>query len=103
MLVLRPEQQASELARQLENEGATPVLIPAIRILPPSDWTQIDDVVGRLQSFDWIIFTSVNGVDSFFSRVRASDALPARVGAIGPGTRDRLTARGLDVAWMPGS
>ena len=103
VLVMRPEHQASELARQLEDEGATPVLIPAIRILPPADWTPIDDVVGRLQSFDWIIFTSVNGVDSFFSRVSVPDELPARFGAIGPGTRDRLTERGIDVRWMPGS
>lgn len=103
VLVMRPERQASELARQLQDEGATPVLVPAIRILPPAEWAPIDDVVGRLSSFDWIVFTSVNGVDSFLSRVSVSDELPAGVGAIGPGTRDRLTERGIDVRWMPGS
>ena len=103
VLVLRPEHQASELARQLKDEGATPILVPAIRILPPADWAPIDDVVGRLSSFDWIVFTSVNGVDSFLSRVNASDVLPDKVGAIGPGTRDRLGGRGIDVRWMPPS
>jgi uroporphyrinogen-III synthase len=103
VLVLRPEHQASELAAQLEGEGATPVVVPAIRILPPADWIQIDSAVERLGSFDWIVFTSVNGVDSFLSRVHASDVLPRRVGAIGPGTRDRLIGSGIDVHWMPSS
>jgi uroporphyrinogen III methyltransferase / synthase len=103
VLVLRPEHQASELAGQLKAEGASPVLVPAIRILPPADWTQIDSAVERLDSFDWIVFTSVNGADSFLSRMSTSDVLPGRVGAIGPGTRDRLIAGGIDVHWMPSS
>ena len=103
VLVLRPEQQASELARRLEKAGASPVVVPAIKILPPAGWGEIDEAVANLQSFDWIVFTSVNGVDSFLSRVDDIARLPGRVGAIGPGTRDRLEEADIVVEWMPGS
>lgn len=103
MLVLRPEHQASELAALLEVEGATTVLVPAIRILPPKDWTEIDDRARRLSSFDWIVFTSANGVDLFLARVADDASLPRNVGAIGPGTSRRLEAWGITPGWMPGS
>jgi uroporphyrinogen III methyltransferase/synthase len=103
VLVLRPEQQASQLARLLVAEGAEPVLVPAIRILPPDDWTAIDRAVERLQAFEWIVFTSVNGVDHFLSRLPDAARLAGKVGAIGPGTKQSLVARGIEVAWMPRS
>lgn len=108
VLVLRPEHQASALVRLLEEHGAVPVPIPAIKILPPADWAQIDDAVLRLREFDWIVFTSRNGVESFLSRVgrgriKTAEGFPERVGAIGPGTRDALLKLGITVDWMPQS
>ena len=103
VLVLRPEHQASRLSERLEVEGASPVVIPAIRILPPASWDDIDRAAAALDGFDWIVFTSVNGVESFLSRVSGQDALPSQVGAIGPGTAESLRSRGVEVTWMPSS
>lgn len=103
VLVLRPEHQASALVRLLEEKGAVPVPVAAIKILPPVDWAQIDDAVLRLSEFDWIVFTSQNGVHSFASRVGLAEGFPERVGAIGPGTKDALLGLGVTVDWMPAS
>lgn len=103
VLVLRPEHQAWRLAGELEAQGAVTVSVPAIKILPPADWSRIDDAVRRLSSFDWIIFTSVNGVESFLSRVGLAEGFPERVGAIGPATMQALVGAGVTVDWTPAS
>jgi len=107
VLVLRPEHQAGELAGKLEAEGAVPVVVPAIRIVPPASWTKADEAITRAPNFDWAVFTSVNGVESVMSRMEETGSdlatLPERVGAIGPGTRRALEAHGVRVEWMPSS
>lgn len=107
VLVLRPEHQAGELARRLEAEGATAVVVPAIRIVPPKSWTKADEAITRAPNFDWVIFTSVNGVESIMARMEETGSdlatLPERVGAIGPGTRRALESHGVAVEWMPSS
>lgn len=107
MLVLRPEHQASELADMLEAVGAKPLAVPAIRILPPNDWAPIDTALQTISEYDWIVFTSVNGVASFTDRAGTRgvtpDSFPPNVGAIGPGTARALEAYGLQVNWMPAS
>lgn len=101
VLVMRPERQASMLTERLRAEGALPLPIPAIKILPPADWTLIDRAISRLREFDWIVFTSVNGVDNFFSRTVPGVGFPERVGAIGPGSKEALLAMGVTVDWIP--
>ena len=105
VMVLRPEHQAGELAGRLEAEGAEPVVIPAIRILPPESWTRADEAITRAPNFDWVVFTSANGVHSVLNRMEETGSdlatLPERVGAIGPGTRRALEAHGVDVDWVP--
>lgn len=107
VLVLRPEHQAGELAGQLEAEGATAVIVPAIRTVPPASWTKADEAITRAPNFDWAIFTSVNGVESVMARMEETGSdvqtLPERVGAIGPGTKRALEAHGVTVEWMPTS
>ncbi|HEX2053915.1 MAG TPA: uroporphyrinogen-III synthase [Actinomycetota bacterium] len=107
VLVLRPEHQAGELAGLLEEHGAVPVVVPAIRIVPPASWTKADEAITRAPNFDWVVFTSVNGVDSVLNRMEETGSdlatLPERVGAIGPGTRRALEAHGVAVEWMPSS
>ncbi len=107
VLVLRPEHQAGELAGKLEAEGATAVVVPAIRIVPPASWTKADEAITRAPNFDWVVFTSVNGVESVMARMEETGSdvqtLPERVGAIGPGTKRALEAHGVPVEWMPTS
>lgn len=105
VLVLRPEGQAEPLAELLEREGAEPVAIPAVRIVPPRDWSVIDSALDRLGSFGWLVFTSVNGAGVVLERLRhrggRAGRLQARVAAIGPATRARLEQEGVTVDWMP--
>lgn len=107
VLVLRPEHQAGELAGKLEAQGAVAVVVPAIRIVPPQSWTKADEAITRAPNFDWVVFTSVNGVESVMARMEETGSdvqtLPERVGAIGPGTMRALEAHGVAVEWMPTS
>lgn len=99
VVVTRAREQASELASQLEALGAEAVESPTIRIVP-LDWAEAVD------GYDWLLFTSANGVACFFDRLRAlgKDVRAigdARLGAIGPATAAALEARGLRVDFVP--
>jgi len=65
IVVTRPEAQATDLVRPLEERGARVVLFPTIRIVPPSDPGPLRDAAARVSSYDWLVFTSVNGVKAF--------------------------------------
>ncbi|MBI4289636.1 MAG: uroporphyrinogen-III C-methyltransferase [Chloroflexi bacterium] len=71
VLVTRSRSQASTLSRLLAQEGAQPVELPAISIEPAPDVEAMDRALSRLSEFDWAVFTSVNGVEVFFSRLFA--------------------------------
>lgn len=106
IMVTRAREQAGELSRLLAEAGAEPVEIPALEVRPPQSWKGADRAIEQLPSYDWILFTSVNGVDAFLARVweRGRDlrALSrARLGAIGPATAARLAQRGLRVELQP--
>lgn len=106
VLVTRATDQASRLSRLLWEYGAEPVELPAIRIVPPEDSSVLDAAVERLDHYDWVIFTSVNGVDIFFDRVFAleKDARVfgrSRIAAIGTATADRLGEHGLRADFVP--
>jgi uroporphyrinogen III methyltransferase/synthase len=91
----RPEQQAeSEIRRALEL-GAQPVLMPTIVILPPENWDEVDRTLDRLDEYDWLVLTSVNGVQSLLGRLweRGCDVRRLgrlRLAAIGSGTARAL-------------
>ncbi len=111
VVVTRSRDQASDLARALKEAGAQPVEFPTIRVAPPADeYVDLDAAVGRIVSengpaFDWILFTSVNGVDSFFQRLERQgdvrDLKGMRLGAIGPATAAELERRGLKLDFVP--
>jgi uroporphyrinogen III methyltransferase/synthase len=100
VVVTRAREQASELAARLEALGAETIEAPAIRIEPPEDPAGLDAAVGDRAAADWIVFTSVNGVDAWFAAL-ARAGLDARamagrlVAALGPATAARLAERGL--------
>src|SRR5262245_37814842 len=70
VLVTRPRHQAGELVRRLEELGAVPYVLPALEVRPPADWGPVDDAIRHLGGFDWLVFTSVNGVHAFLRRLR---------------------------------
>lgn len=91
VLITRPKSQAESLAEQLRALGAEPLILPTIAILPPDDWRPVDDAICSLERFDWVVFTSVNGVRTFTERM-AERGVPIEVlaqrklAAIGPAT-----------------
>jgi uroporphyrinogen III methyltransferase/synthase len=105
IIVTRDRRQAAELAEPLEELGAEVILVPAIEIRPPSDTEPLDQAIARLRTYDWLIFTSVNGVRFFMERLDASPrdlrSLSAKICAIGPATREAVEAFHLKVDLMP--
>lgn len=107
VLVTRPAAQAASLSRLLELEGATPVEVPLIAIRACDDYDgTIEGALRSLPEYDWLIFTSVNGVGVFFDRLKDfglnGTAIQGHsVGAIGPATAQALEARGVGVDLMP--
>lgn len=104
--VTRTRQQAGGLVAQLRTLGADAYELPTIRIEPAPDKKVFYEVVADAHSYDWIIFTSPNGVDAFFAAFfeiyrDARDIGNARIAAIGPATADRVRARHLQVDLQP--
>jgi uroporphyrinogen III methyltransferase/synthase len=95
--VTRPEAQALPLVRRLELLGAVPVLLPVMEMREPADWSIADAAIDRLAAgeYDWLVFTSANGVNAFLKRLKARrlDARTigrARLAAIGPASARAL-------------
>lgn len=106
VVVTRAREQASGLAAMLTGLGADVIQCPTITISPLDDYGPLDKAVAALDTYQWIVFTSVNGVRHFWMRLAAagrdSRALGAcKVAAIGPATADALRARGIQPDFIP--
>ncbi len=103
--ITRDRSQAGELAAKLSALGAEALELPVIEIRPPADPAPLDAAIARLESYDWIIFTSVNGVRYFLDRLDRSQrdlrALRARICTIGPATRKAVEQLHLKVDVIP--
>ena len=100
VLVTRPAGGPDELQDRLAVAGASCLRVPVIRIAPPGSWEPLDAALDAVDSFDWIVFASGNGVRGFFGRLRDRGrdgrALgTARLAAIGPATRREIEAAGF--------
>jgi uroporphyrinogen-III synthase len=89
VLVTRRAEQSGELVRRLADAGAQVAEIPAIAVEPPEDPGPLDAALGRLASFDWVAFTSVNAVRSATARAPEGAVWP-RLAAVGPATAKAL-------------
>ena len=106
IVVTRAREQASGLANMLADLGAEVIQFPTIAISPLAEYGKVDAVVEKLDAYDWLIFTSVNGVRHFWRRLavcgKDSRALGGRkVAAIGPATADALRAKGIEPDFIP--
>ncbi|HXF70541.1 MAG TPA: uroporphyrinogen-III synthase [Thermoflexus sp.] len=106
VLITRPRRAAEELADRLRSLGAIPLLLPVIEIQPPLDPQPLEEAVRQASTFDWILFTSANGVHAFMARLQAAGSSPpdlarVRIGAIGPATARALRGYGLRVDFLP--
>src|SRR4030067_2809724 len=106
ILITRAREQSGEFATLLKKLGAEVIEFPTIEIVPPLRWNELDQAIHQLKSYDWIIFTSANGVNFFWQRLRKmgkSVHLPSslRVCAIGPATANKLKEGGVSVHYIP--
>jgi len=106
IVVTRARAQASAFAARLGTLGAEVIQLPAIRIEAPEDPAPLREAVGCVDSFDWIVLTSVNGVERFFAALREGGrdtrALArASVCAIGPATAGELEKHGIRADLVP--
>lgn len=107
ILVTRSREQASKLTEGLELLGADCIEAPAISIAPPKDdYAALDESIRALDSFNWLIFTSANGVAHFFARLENADLdsrslAGKRICAIGSATADTLWAYGIRADVVP--
>ena len=106
IVVTRAIKQAGGLAQRIEGLGGEVIEFPTIEIQPPESFADLDRAVRQIDTYHWIIFTSVNSVEPFLERLNLAgktviDLSGAQVAAIGAETANRLAAAGIAVAVIP--
>jgi len=106
IVVTRAREQASGFAERLARAGADVIEFPTIETVEPESWDSLDAALAKLESFDWIVFTSVNGVAFFVKRLREKgmdirDLKGLKTLAIGPKTAEAVEALGVRVDFTP--
>ena len=106
IVITRASEKISIFARELRSLGADVIEFPTIETVAPDSYATLDTAIARMDSFDWIIFTSATGVEKFLERMRTlrrdiRTIANARIAAIGPATAEALKSYGLTVDAMP--
>jgi len=106
IVVTRARHQASELSLAIESLGGEAWEFPMIEIVPPTDSSYLAKAISDLKSFQWLIFTSSNGVEGFFAELKRQerdvrDLAGIEIVAIGPATLVALEQRGLRASFVP--
>ncbi|MFZ3588353.1 uroporphyrinogen-III synthase [Bacillus sp. DJP31] len=105
IVITRAEEKSREFARQIKDLGGTPLILPLLAFLPavltPMEKLQLN----RLNEFDWLVFTSVNGVEYFFQQSEQlsidTRGLQAKIAVVGDKTKLALKKRGLEAFLLP--
>lgn len=100
ILITRTQAASSELADCLSAAGATVICIPTIEIVPLDSYVALDDALGHLEKFEWLVFTSVPAVEVFAARRHPMKAMP-KVAVIGPATGRAVDKLGIPVSLIP--
>lgn len=106
IVVTRAHKQAEGLSSLLRGYGAEVIEAPVIDIRPPDSFDPLDEALGNILQYDWLVLTSVNGVEALFSRLEplglSIDSLQhLKIAAIGPATEERIQDHGLVVDIVP--
>ena len=105
VLITRPRKQAEAFSAALIAEGAQPIFFPVIKIIPHDNFYVFDLALQMLEQFDWLILTSVHGVDAFFKRLQVLGItqlpLGLRVAAVGSKTAQGLAEHGILIDYVP--
>jgi uroporphyrinogen III methyltransferase/synthase len=106
VMITRAREHSAEFASALEAFGARVVACPTIEIVPPESYARLDESIENLYGYDWLVFTSANGVEHFLGRLAAlgrevSELDGARVCAVGEATAARLNEARVHVDVVP--
>lgn len=107
VLITRAKEQADEFAHALEQAGATVAYFPTIEIVPPDSWIECDRAIRNLHDYHFLVFTSVNAVENFFSRALVVDGWSLstirqnKIYAVGEKTKSALESHGCKVEDLP--
>ncbi|HWI54839.1 MAG TPA: uroporphyrinogen-III synthase, partial [Desulfobacteria bacterium] len=106
VLITRARSQASVFAEKVEDLGAEPWEFPTIEIADPEEFSPLDAAIAEIEAYDWLVLTSVNGVQSFMNRLRylkkdIRKLSNIKIVAIGPKTRDEIEKYGIFCEFMP--
>ena len=106
ILITRARSQALSLAQSIESLGGEVVEFPTIEIKPPASYKSLDEAISQITNYNWVIFTSINGVEQFLNRFEklgknVTDLAGIEVGAIGPETAKRLKAAQIRLSLVP--
>jgi uroporphyrinogen III methyltransferase/synthase len=106
IVVTRAREQASGFLARLNALGAACIEFPTIQVVPPKTWEPLDRAIRRLERYQWLLFTSVNGVKYFFRRLEdlgldVRELKDVKVGAIGPKTAEAVSKKGIRPDLVP--
>ena len=99
ILVTRAPEQGAELGELLAGEGAEPIYLPLLRIEPPADPAALTAALADLSAYDWVVFTSRNGVEQVAAQVDLRTA--KQIAVVGDGTADAVRETGAQVDLVP--
>jgi len=106
IVVTRARSQASSLIQRIEKLGGEVIEFPTIEIQPPESYAALDGAIANIRTYDWLLFTSVNGVEQFLLRLQSlsksmTELEGIKVGAIGPETAKRLEGASIKNCVVP--
>ena len=106
IIVTRARHQADGLAQTLQSYGATVILCPTIEIRPPDNWRAVDEAISKLRYYQWLVFTSSNGVTHFMRRFDETghgraELAELKICSVGKKTTEKLQEERLQVDLMP--
>ena len=107
IIITRAQEQSSEAHKIFKQNGAQVFDLPSLIIGPPDDWSPLDDALKKIYTFDWIIFSSANGVKNFEERIKLIDLSLAKISktikiaAVGKKTASLLSDIDAKISFVP--